>query len=301
MAAASGGGFAIVGAAGMRRLVASNAADNSRAAVSSNRVPAASTGGSGDRPLRDTGRTAPFSGQRAGGREAKVGRAAAAATVKPKAKGSLSNNPVDLYARAIGLDPGVREDAALMWVAQKGSKAGLERGWSRETDKHTGKLVYVDKEGKKHKHHPQLKYYAQLVQYLQRVRGNGGGAALAGDSSPEQRAQGTDAAPASSKGEAPAPEPEPPEPELEAEAPKPKKKKKFRRGVLNLYGAKSNSSHAVLRIACDVLGWGQETLHNDKGTVFWVVTPDEMAERFPRLRTKSQVPTHNIYARRSTP
>ena len=57
--------------------------------------------------------------------------------------------------------------------------------------------------------------------------------------------------------------------------------------VLNTSAAKS--SRAILRMVCKQMDWWEENLANDRGTVFWIVSNDDIAERLPRRKPSQRM------------
>ncbi len=84
------------------------------------------------------------------------------------------------------------------------------------------------------------------------------------------------------------PEPEPePRPRVRVGGPPAIERARKGQPVLNTSMAKS--SRTLLRLVCKQLDWWEESLGNDKGTVFWLVSNEDIAERLPRRKPSQRV------------
>ena len=85
----------------------------------------------------------------------------------------------------------------------------------------------------------------------------------------------------------PEPEPEPKAPRVRLGGPPVMERARKGQPVLNTSAAKS--SRALLKLVCKELDWWEESLGNDKGTVFWLVSNEDIAERLPRRKPSQRI------------
>jgi hypothetical protein len=62
-----------------------------------------------------------------------------------------------------------------------------------------------------------------------------------------------------------------------------------RKGQPVLNTSASKSSRSLLRLVCKGMDWWEESLANDRGTVFWLVSNEDIAERLPRRKPSQRM------------
>ena len=85
----------------------------------------------------------------------------------------------------------------------------------------------------------------------------------------------------------PEPEPEPRPTRVRLGGPPATERARKGQAVLNTSAAKS--SRTLLRLVCKQLGWWEESIGNDKGTVFWLVSNEDIADRLPRRKPSQRI------------